>query len=267
MSAIETNAIDDPVVVRRRDDRLDLGDRRGRRHRDRHDVVDEQRRGGDEPEDRREVGPGHDVRAAAVRVGPADLPVRHRHDGQQDGDRDRHLDRQQHRRRAAEDQDPQDLLGRVGRRRDRVRAEDGERLLLVEALVDLGLAGERTPEDDRRARRANARPVRVRGIEAASRATELARPGVAEVRGVRSLDPDAPVAGLAAGSGRRPPIIAGPLDQSRRRPRVMACATACHRRGRPSESPTSRSRSRTAQGSSLGARSRRERARYWRGCR
>ena len=43
---------------------------------DRHDVVDQQRRRGDEPEDRGQVGLGDDVGAAAARVGAADLPVR-----------------------------------------------------------------------------------------------------------------------------------------------------------------------------------------------
>ena len=89
----------DPEVVGGRDDRLDLGDRGGRRDRDGHDVVDEQRRGGDEPEDRGQVGLGHDVGAAAVRVGAADLPVRDGHDGEQDRDRDRHLERQEQRAR------------------------------------------------------------------------------------------------------------------------------------------------------------------------
>ena len=79
----------DPDVVRGRDDRLDLRDRRGRRDRHGHDVVDEQRRGGDQPEDRREVRARDDVRATTVRVRPADLPVRHRDHGQQDRDRDR----------------------------------------------------------------------------------------------------------------------------------------------------------------------------------
>ena len=128
MSAIEMKAICDPDVVGGRDDRLDLGDRRGRRDGHRHDVVDEQRRRSDEPEERRQIRPGHDVRAAAVRVGAADLAVRDRDDGQQDGDGDRDLDRQEERARAGEEQDPQDLLGRVRRRADGVGAEDGQRL-------------------------------------------------------------------------------------------------------------------------------------------
>ena len=65
----------DPDVVGAREDRLDLGDRRRGRDRDRHHVVDEEGGGGDEPEDRGEVRPGDDVRAAAVRVRPTDLAI------------------------------------------------------------------------------------------------------------------------------------------------------------------------------------------------
>ena len=139
----------DAVVVGGRDDRLDLGDRRGRRHRDRHHVVDEQGGRRHEPGDRRQVRAGHDVRAATVRIGAAHLAVRHRDDGQQQRDGDRHLDRQEHRARAREHQHAQDLLGRVGRGADRVRAEDGQRLALGEALADLLLGRQRASEDDR----------------------------------------------------------------------------------------------------------------------
>ena len=46
-----------------------------RRDGDGHDVVDQERRGGDQPEDGRQVRLGHDVRAAAVRIRAADLAV------------------------------------------------------------------------------------------------------------------------------------------------------------------------------------------------
>ena len=95
-------------------------------------------------------------------------------------------------------EDPQDLLGRVRRRGDRIRAEDRQRLLLVEPLLDLGLAGERPAEDDRastRQRTAGRGPRERRGLAR----DELAGTGVAEVRRVRTLDPDAPIAGLATG--------------------------------------------------------------------
>ena len=44
--------------------------------------------------------------------------------------------------------DEEDLLGRVGRRRDRVRREDGERDQLRDALVLLLRAGERPAHED-----------------------------------------------------------------------------------------------------------------------
>ena len=71
ISAIDDERDLDPDVVRRSGttdwiwaiaDAVDTDDR--------HHVVDEQGRGGDQPEDRREVGLGHDVGAAAVRDTP-----------------------------------------------------------------------------------------------------------------------------------------------------------------------------------------------------
>ena len=114
------------------------------------------------------------------------------------GDRDRDLDRQEHRRGAADDQDAQDLLGRVGRRRDRVRTEDGERLLLVEALVDVGLARQRSSEDGRSDSGEGSPGPRSRdGRGLAS--DEATGPFVAEERRVRPFDPDAAIAGLSPG--------------------------------------------------------------------
>ena len=69
---------------------------------------------------------------------------------------------------AAEDQDAQDLLGRVGRRADRVRAEDRQRLLLGQALAELLLARERPAEEAGRGSTPQARPVAVVGALAAS---------------------------------------------------------------------------------------------------
>ena len=94
---------------------IELVDRRRRRHRDRHHVVDEQRGRGDEPEQRRQLLARHGVRAAAVGEGPADLAVGDRDDREQDRDRDRDLDaRHDSASGARQHEDPQDLLGRVG---------------------------------------------------------------------------------------------------------------------------------------------------------
>ena len=120
--------------------RGDLLDRRRRRDGDRHHVVDQQRRRRDQRRLPAEVPLRHGVGAAAGRVGQADLAVAEGDRDQQDGDRAADPDAERQRRDAAEDQDPEDLLGRVGRRADRVGAEDRERLLLREALADLLLA-------------------------------------------------------------------------------------------------------------------------------
>ncbi len=137
----------DPEVIRRRDDRLDLLDRRRGRHGHGHDVVDEQRCRGHEPRGLGEVLPGHDVRAPARRVGATDLPVADRHHGEQERDRDRDLDRQGERGDSRDHEDAQDLLGGVGGGRDGVRAEDRKGELLREPLLDLLLVRERTPEE------------------------------------------------------------------------------------------------------------------------
>ena len=89
----------------------------------------------------------HRVRATAGRVGDADLAVADGDDDEQDADRDADLEPVGQRRDAAEDQDPQDLLGRVGGRADGVRAEDGQRLLLRQPLAELLLAGQRAAEE------------------------------------------------------------------------------------------------------------------------
>ena len=101
-----------------------------------------------------------------------------------------------------EDEDPQDLLGRVRRGADRVRAEDRERLDLGQPLADLLVDRQRPPEQDRadlRERPAGRRPRRGGGLAG----NELALVGVAEERGMRSVDPDPAVAELAAAHARR----------------------------------------------------------------
>ena len=77
---------------------------------------------------------------------------------------------------AAEDQDPQDLLGRVGRRADRVRAEDREGLLLRQALADLLLATPAAGRGGCALTRAKTRPVGVVGTLAASLAVSWPGP-------------------------------------------------------------------------------------------
>ena len=194
--------------------------------------------GRDEAEDRRQVGPRDDVRAAAVRIGPADLAIGQGHDGQQERDGDRDLDRQQHRRGPTEDQDAQDLLGRVGRRRDRVGTEDRERLLLVEPLLDVRFAGQRTTEHDpaRAGDGATERRARVRGGLAGDQLARARRSGRtgrgAARRGRVDRRPCDPC------SGRRPPIIAATRAVARTA-LIDDMDQACHRRPADSAAPRS----------------------------
>ena len=74
-------------------DRHDGGDAGGDRHRDGEDVVDEQRRAGDERRVLAEVLAAHHVAAAAARVGVDRLAVRRDDDRQEDRDRDPDRDR------------------------------------------------------------------------------------------------------------------------------------------------------------------------------
>ena len=130
--------------------RCDLLHRRRRRHRDRQDVVDEQRRGRDERDRPADVPARDGVRAAAGRVGDADLAVA---DGatiaSRRADRDADLQAVGERDHAAEDQDTEDLLCGIRRGADRVGAEDGQRLLLGQPLAQLVLRGQR-PADEQR---------------------------------------------------------------------------------------------------------------------
>ena len=113
---------------------VETGGRTDRQHttgdadRDREDVVDEQR-----PTRRRatattpQVLAAHDVGAAARRVGHDRLAVRDHHDHQQhaDDDRDRHQQIEGGRPDPGlQQQDDQDLVGRIRGRRDRIRRED-----------------------------------------------------------------------------------------------------------------------------------------------
>src|SRR5262249_14287509 len=97
-------------------DRDDGGDTRGDRHRHREDVVDEQRRAGDQRWGLAEVPPADDVAPTAAGVGEDRLAVRRAHDGEEDRDRDRDRDERvepQRQARSADGGDEEDLLRRV----------------------------------------------------------------------------------------------------------------------------------------------------------
>ena len=145
----------------------DLLHGRGRGDGDGHDVVDQQRARGDQRGDHRQVGAGNRVGTAAGWIGDADLPIARGDHGEEQRDRNGDREAEHQRPGAGEDQDAEDLLGRVGRGRDRVRAEDRERLRLRQALGDVVVDRERPTEQHAR-RRASVRPAFVRGADAAS---------------------------------------------------------------------------------------------------
>jgi hypothetical protein len=84
-----------------------------------------------------------------------DLPVAGHHHRHEDHDHDRDRDQVLERLLGGDgDEDVEDLLGGVGRRRDRIGREDGQREHLEDPLVVLVGGGEGTtdeePLDDRR---------------------------------------------------------------------------------------------------------------------
>src|SRR4029079_6460185 len=113
------------------------------------------------------------------------------------------LERQEEGARPCEEQDTQDLLCRIRGRADRIRAEDGQRLLLPEAFAELFRGREGATEDnatDSAEEPARRRERDVRG----GLGDERAGANVAEVGSVRTLDPDAPVRRFAAPQGSPP---------------------------------------------------------------
>ena len=198
--------------------RGDLLDRRRGRDRDRHHVVDQQRGRRDQRRLPAEVPLRDRVGAAAGRVGEADLAVAEGDRDQQDRDRAADPDAERQGGDAAEDQDAEDLLGRVGRRADRVGAEDRQRLLLRQALPDLLLARERPAEEQRLRRASRPDPPRVGGTNAASFAVSwpgpVQRNSAEWGRSTRTRRSP----GLRPWRERRPPIMERPVVAVTARP-------------------------------------------------
>ncbi len=201
-------------------DRRQAGHGRGdllhrRRGRNRHgkDVIDQQRRRRDQRRKATEVVLGDRVRTAATRVCVADLPVAGRDNGQHQGNRERDVDRCHQADGACDEQDVQDLIGGVRGRADGVRAEDGQRLLLVQALADLLFGCQRTAEEDALGVDDRAAHPRL-GCDGCRLRAQ--RPGtrVAEVGRVRPIDANAYVTGAPALQRLTAP------DHSRLRPAV-----------------------------------------------
>ena len=123
---------DDPAAhpdrVRKecRERRREVLHTRGDRHRDRHHVVDQERGRRDERRVTAQVRLADGIGTAAVGVRVAGLPVAQRHEAQQADDHEGDPRRGQDHRGATEGEHEEDLLGRIGVRRDRVGAVDGQ---------------------------------------------------------------------------------------------------------------------------------------------
>ena len=121
---------------------------RGRLHRHRDHVVDQQRDGGHLGDPRAEVLPGHDVRAARPGVDGHHLAVG------QDDEHDAGQDQQRHRQHQREggqaeerQQRVEDLLGAVGRGGQPVAGQHAQRQRPGQPLVRQLLGDQRRPED------------------------------------------------------------------------------------------------------------------------
>ena len=160
----------------------------------------------------------------------------------------------QHRRCATDDEDARDLLGRIGGRGDSVGAEIGERLLLVEALLEVMPRSTRgrpnTTPRNRASRTAGARARDRRGFPR----DELAGTGIPEIRRVEDArrgyacrPPFARSEGVdhavRSRGGRRGTRRRALDDADRRRPAlVCGMSIRCHagrpaRPARPSRGP------------------------------
>jgi hypothetical protein len=119
----------------------------GHRHRDGEDVVDEQRARHRHPELRPQVDRGHLVVAAARRVRVHVLPVGRHHGDHHHGHRQRDPRRVHVGGGTRDRQRQQDLVGRVGHRRERVGGEHGKRDALREQRVLQPVRSERATHE------------------------------------------------------------------------------------------------------------------------
>ena len=123
----ETDAEHDAVVEELGERRVDRRDTGGHRYRDGEHVVDQDRRARHQRRHLPEVLARHDIAAAPLRVGLDRLAVAGDDDREQDAHDESEGDDVIERRHARHGHEhEQDLLRRIGRRRDRVAGEHGE---------------------------------------------------------------------------------------------------------------------------------------------
>ena len=174
----DTNAmaISSRSVGQLRDRRRDRRHAGSRRHCHGQDVVDDQRRAGEQAGVDADVRLRDVVSAAATRIRLDQLHVREGNDRRQrrDGHGDGHGVVQ--RASTREDQHQENFLRRVRGGREVVGGEDGQRLHLAQTLVRQVRRGDRSAQDDVTDASDSARPMRVVGIEPAAVASNSPSP-------------------------------------------------------------------------------------------
>ena len=138
-----------PPRVEALEDRRQRRRPRGDGHRDGQDVVGEERHAGDLGRFHAEVVARDQVGAASLRIRPDRLPVGEQQDAEHEEERDRdgHDPGEDGDAESPCDEDAKDLLRCVGRGRQVVAREDGERGGFAESLVDQALRRERRSDD------------------------------------------------------------------------------------------------------------------------
>ncbi len=159
----------------------------------RQDVAGQQGGRRDQGRPRAKIVLTDDVGAATLGIGLDRLAIGNRDDREQEGDREGDGQGQRQCPGAGQDQDPQDLLGGIRRRRERVRGEDRERLRLRYPLVDEPGAGQRRPDQDppQALIEPPGRAARDEGVLARD---QCVRPGLTEGLVERPMDPDVTLA-------------------------------------------------------------------------
>ncbi len=138
----------DLVRIERGESRSHRGDTCRNTDRDREDVIAQQRSSCQQARSDTEIVLGDDVCPTPVRIGADRLTVGEADDRQQKHDRQSVRQNEGIGRCSGQDENAQDLFGRVGGRGERVRRENGQRFCLPDPLVGCFGSAER-PTDQR----------------------------------------------------------------------------------------------------------------------
>ena len=136
------------VAIDERDRRRRVLDARRDRHRDREDVVDEQRARDGQTGEGADVGVGHLVVATTGGIGVDVLPIGHDDDEHHDGDGQADLPREGVGRQSGDREGDEDFVGRVGDRRQRVARKHRQGDLLRQQGLAEAVAAHGPTQDD-----------------------------------------------------------------------------------------------------------------------